>query len=317
MPGGQGQKIAASTQENLEIAGIEDGIVILRDGSYRLVFEVTAINFGLKSEREQNSIIFQFQGFLNSLHFPIQVLVQSRKLDLTPYLTKLKKRADGQTNELLKIQTLDYADFIAELINMANIMKKHFYVVIGWENINLQKLSFVDKILNRGNSVSLLKISEQEFKTRSSELRERGSVIASGLGSIGLHCKQLGTKELIELYYNFYNPGIADKERLGDLENLQASVVSGSNKEFSVEKPHNTSDETPVIDNTNYVREQDKAKRRAEAVEKMQTGGQTQQATPNKPTEAVEGKSDDQTSNKLNIAQSPTPETVNQPTNKS
>jgi len=316
VPGGQGQKIAASTQENLEIAGIEDGIVILRDGSYRLVFEVTAINFGLKSEREQNSIIFQFQGFLNSLHFPIQVLVQSRKLDLTPYLAKLKKRADGQTNELLKIQTLDYADFISELINMANIMKKRFYVVIGWENVELQKLSLVDRLLNRGNSVSLLKISEKEFKTRSNELRERGSVIASGLGSIGLHCKQLGTKELIELYYNFYNPGIADKERLGDLENLQASVVSGSSKEFSVEKPHNTSDETPVIDNTNYVREQDKAKRRAEAVEKMQTGDQAQQTPANQPAETTTNKEADQASDKLNVSQSPPPATNSQPTNK-
>jgi len=316
VPGGQGQKIAASTQENLEIAGIEDGIVILRDGSYRLVFEVTAINFGLKSEREQNSIIFQFQGFLNSLHFPIQVLVQSRKLDLTPYLTKLKKRADGQTNELLKMQTLDYADFISELINMANIMKKRFYVVIGWENVELQKLSLVDRLLNRGNSVSLLKISEKEFKTRSNELRERGSVIASGLGSIGLHCKQLGTKELIELYYNFYNPGIADKERLGDLENLQASVVSGNSKEFSVEKPQNTSDETPVIDNTNYVREQDKAKRRAEAVEKMQAGDQAQQPPANQPAETTTNKEADQASDKLNVSQPPPPAINNQPTNK-
>jgi hypothetical protein len=313
VPGGQGQKIAASTQENLEIAGIEDGIVILRDGSYRLIFEVTAINFGLKSEREQNSIIFQFQGFLNSLHFPIQVLVQSRKLDLTPYLTKLKKRADGQTNELLKIQTLDYADFISELINMANIMKKRFYVVIGWENIDLQKLSFVDRLLNRGNSVSLLKISEKEFKTRSSELRERGSVIASGLGSIGLHCKQLGTRELIELYYNFYNPGIADKERLGDFENLQASVVSGSSKEFSVEKPHNTSDETPVIDNTNYVREQDKAKRRAEAVEKIKSKDQTGETPADqKPdAETEEAKKED---DKLNVSQTPPIPVENQQT---
>lgn len=316
MLGGSGQKIAASTQENLEIAGIEDGIVILRDGSYRLVFEVSAVNFGLKSEREQNSIIFQFQGFLNSLHFPIQILVQSRRLDLTPYMSKLKKRADGQTNELLKMQTLDYADFISELINMANIMKKRFYIVIGWENIELQKLSFVDRLMNRGNSVSLLKISEKEFKTRSSELRERASVIASGLGSIGLHCKQLGTKELIELYYNFYNPGIADKERLGDLENLQASVVSGNSKEFSVEKPHNTSDETPIIDNTNYVREQDKAKRRAEAVEKIQGADQAPQAPTTKTTNKAGDKETTPGDDKLNVAQTPPPAANNQPTNK-
>ena len=313
MLGGQNQKIAASTQENLEIAGIEDGIVILRDGSYRMVFEVTAINFGLKSEREQNSIIFQFQGFLNSLHFPIQILIQSRKLDLTPYLTKLKKRAESQTNELLKIQTLDYADFIAELINMANIMKKRFYLIIGWENIELQKLSFVDKILNRGNSVSLLKISEQEFKIRSSELRERANVVASGLGSIGLHCKQLPTKELIELYYNFYNPGIADKERLGDLENIQASVVSSGNQEFSVEKPTNTSKETPIIDNTNYVREMDKAKKRAEAVEKAENVQENQ--PPAQTQNQVEVPANSQ-SKKLPVSNNPTVATKDQLTQK-
>jgi len=262
-------KLAASTQENLEIAGVEDGVVILKDGSYRMILDVTAVNFGLKSEREQNSIIFQFQGFLNSLHFPIEILVQSRKLDLTPYLTKLRKRATEQTTDLLKAQTLDYIDFISELINMANIMKKRFYVIIGWENIELQNVSFVDKLLNRGNSISLLKISEKDFKTHGNELRERAGVIASGLGSIGLHCKQLTTEELIELFYNFYNPGIADKERLGDLETLQANIVSRKEVEgdFNVEKPHNTTDETPVIDNTQFVREQDKIKKQAEAVE--------------------------------------------------
>lgn len=284
----QQAKFAASTQENLDIAGVEDGIVILKSGSYRIILEVTAINFGLKSEREQNSIIFQFQGFLNSLHFPIEIVVQSRKLDLTPYLARLRQKAGEQTSELLKVQTLDYADFISELINMANIMKKRFYIVIGWENIELQNLSLVDKLLHRGNSISLLKISESEFKTRGDDLRGKASVIASGLGGIGLHCKQLATKELIELFYNFYNPGIADKERLSDLENLQADVVSreSSSGEFDIEKPHDTAGETPVIDNTEYVKEQDKAKKRAEAVTKATVAAAEQAPKPatEKPT---------------------------------
>ncbi|MEI8061258.1 MAG: hypothetical protein WCG99_03110 [Candidatus Berkelbacteria bacterium] len=255
-----------------------------------MILDVTAVNFGLKSEREQNSIIFQFQGFLNSLHFPIEILVQSRKLDLTPYLTKLRKRATEQTTDLLKAQTLDYIDFISELINMANIMKKRFYVIIGWENIELQNVSFVDKLLNRGNSISLLKISEKDFKTHGNELRERAGVIASGLGSIGLHCKQLTTEELIELFYNFYNPGIADKERLGDLETLQANIVSRKEVEgdFNVEKPHNTTDETPVIDNTQYVKEQDKIKKQAVAVEKAESSPAPTPATTPVPATATD-----------------------------
>ncbi len=205
---------------------------------------------------------------------------------MTPYLARLRKKAGEQTSELLKIQTLDYVDFVSELINMANIMKKRFYVVIGWENIQLQNLSLIDKFLNRGNSISLLKISETEFKTRSDDLREKASVIASRLGSIGLHCKQLATKELIEIFYNFYNPGIADKERLSDLENLQANVVSRENRggEFDIEKPHNTTDETPVIDNTESVREQDKAKKRAEAAAKATAAAQPQPAPKPKET---------------------------------
>jgi hypothetical protein len=254
-----------------------------------MVLDVTAVNFGLKSEREQNSMIFQFQGFLNSLHFPIQILIQSRKLDLTPYLAKLRKRANEQTTDLLKAQTLDYVDFISELINMANIMKKRFYVVIGWENLELQNISFVDKLLNRGNSVSLLKISEKDFRTHGNELRERAGVIASGLGSIGLHCKQLTTSELIELFYNFYNPGIADKERLGDLETLQANIVSGKEveKDFDIEKPINTGDETPVIDNTEVVREQDRIKKRDQALQAAEEAKSAPVAAPAaKPTEA-------------------------------
>lgn len=240
------------------------------------------MNFGLKSEREQNSIIFQFQGFLNSLHFPIEILVQSRKLDLTPYLTKLKKRASEQSEELLKNQTLDYIDFISELINMANIMKKRFYIVIGWQNLELQKLSLVDRLLNKGNSVSLLKITEKEFNTHGEELRQKAGTIAAGLGGIGLHCKQLSTADLIGLFYSFYNPGVADKERLTDLENLQANIVTGSTqeKEFSVEKPHNTTDETPIIDNSNVVKEQGRLKIEEEAAQKALQGQKPQQSVP-------------------------------------
>ncbi|MCX6812393.1 MAG: hypothetical protein NTW79_02115 [Candidatus Berkelbacteria bacterium] len=274
-------KLAASTQETLEVAGVENNIVILKDGSYRLILEVTAINFGLKSEREQNSIIFQFQGFLNSLHFPIEIVIQSRKLDLTPYMTKLRGHADEQTNELLKIQTLDYIDFVSELINMANIMRKKFFVIIGWQNIELRKLGLVDKLLNRGNSVSLLKISQSEFKSHSDELREHANVIASGLGSIGLHCKQLTTKELIELFYNFYNPGVADKEQLSDLENLSAKIVKGKTGEVDVSLPVDTTEPTNVVDNSEFVKEQDKAKKQAEAIE-------NRKQTANMPTKSAE-----------------------------
>ena len=117
---------AASTQQNIKIAGIKDGIVFLDDGGYRFIMSCSTINFALKSEQEQNSLVFQYQSFLNSLHFPIQIVMQSKKLDLTPYLKKVSDLKDKQTNELIKMQATDYIDFVGNLINVANIMKKNF-----------------------------------------------------------------------------------------------------------------------------------------------------------------------------------------------
>ena len=249
---------------------------------------------------------------MNSLHFPIEILVQSRKLDLTPYLTKLKKRASEQPEEILRNQTLDYIDFISELINMANIMKKRFYVVIGWQNLELQKLSLVDRLFNKGNSVSLLKITEKEFDTHSDELRQKASTIAAGLGGIGLHCKQLSTADLIGLFYGFYNPGVADKERLTDLENLQANIVTGSTQEkkFDVEKPANTTDETPVIDNTSVVKEQGRLKKEEEAAEKALQIQPSSEQTSQKTTEQSETKDSAPEDSKNPLQQGPATATV-------
>ena len=289
MAGSDG-RLAASTQENLDIAGIQDGIVILKDGSFRLILEVEAINFGLKSEREQNTIIFQFQGFLNSLHFPIEIVVQSRQLDLTPYLIKLRHRADEQKVDLLKVQTLDYIDFVSELINMANIMKKRFYVTIGWENLELKNVGFFDKLLNRGgNATSLLKISKAQFDAHTAELREKASTVASGLGGIGLHCQQLTTQELIELFYNFYNPGVADKQRLSDVESIQSNIISGNaNQNYPRPTVAGSEQKEDVIDNTAVVQENEKQKKRQVAIEKMQSvQSVATSAQTAKPTEAA------------------------------
>jgi type IV secretory pathway VirB4 component len=122
--------MVSSTQQSVPIAGVKDGIIVLKNGGYRMILEISAINFSLKSEQEQNSLVFQYQSFLNSLHFPIQIVIKSKLLDLSPYLNKVKQASDKSLNELIKTQIEDYIDFVGKLVSVANIMKKSFYIII-------------------------------------------------------------------------------------------------------------------------------------------------------------------------------------------
>lgn len=242
---------ATSTQENIAIAGIKDGIAILKNGEYRLILSVGAVNFDLKSEQEQNALVFQYQSFLNSLHFPIEICIQSKKLDLSPYISKVKGLAQKQNNELLRIQTEDYAEFVAQLINMANIMKKTFFVVIGYVPINVGQGGIFGKLFKKTDTSSV-KVSEDSFLEHSKELRQRAETIASGLASMGLHCKQLTTQEVIELFYNVYNPEVAGKERLVSTGDVSSSYVASESEKAPGGKS-DAREEEKVIDNTSMV----------------------------------------------------------------
>lgn len=248
---------SSSTQQDIEIAGIKDGVVILRSGSYRLVMSVSTVNFALKSEEEQNSLVFQYQSFLNSLHFPIEINMQSKRLDLTPYLKKIKELTDKQQNDLLRVQMQDYIDFVSKLINVANIMKKTFFVTIPFEPINLKNATFIDRIFGQKNS-SGLKISEAEFKHCRDELVQRGNVVASGLGSLGLRCVQLTTEEVVELFYKIYNPEISGKERVEDTGALTSSFITQKTAEKGSEETKTGQSDNSVIDNTALVEESQK-----------------------------------------------------------
>jgi len=273
-------KPVSSTQENVPIAGIKDGIVILSNGQYRMVLEISAVNFSLKSEEEQNSLVMQYQSFLNSIHFPIEIVIRSKRLDLAPYINKIKQLNEKQTNELLKIQTTDYIDFVGQLINLANIMKKTFYVVLGYQPLTVGQGTVLDKLFNRNKNVmTSLKISDEEFNHNSKELRTRGQDVAQGLGSMGLHCKQLNTEEVIELFYGIYNPEIAGKERLTEAENISSAYVTSAkpkNQEESEptlapQTQAQADEETPTIDNRDLVVEQEKKKAQEKNFENQST----------------------------------------------
>lgn len=271
-----------ATQQNIDIAGIRDGIIILRDGGYRLILQTSAVNFSLKSEEEQNSIIFQYQSFLNSLHFPIEIVMQSKKLDLTPYLKKIKDKMQKQNNELLRVQMQDYMEFVSKLINIANIMKKSFYVVVPYEPINLKNATLIDKLF-RNKPTGPVRISESEFESHKDELMQRANVVASGLGGIGLHCTQLSTEQIIEVFYKIYNPEVAGKERVEEANLLTSQVVSMKQNEEQIQSQQQvplsqTQGNEQVIDNSAVVMQAQKSKVQQEKMKEMKEAGFTGKA---------------------------------------
>lgn len=277
----------ASTQQFVEIAGIKDGIVITKSGSYRLILSATPVNFALKSEEEQNSIIFQYQSFLNSLHFPIQIIMRSQRLDLSPYLKRINDIKDKQNNELLKLQTEDYIDFVKELIKVANIMKKNFFVVVTYDPISLKGPSVIDKILGRGGAPeSGIRVSETEYTHHKQELLERANTAANGLGGIGIHCIQLTTEEIIELFYKIYNPEVADKERVVDYEALTSNYITETTGHDSAEAAKRAEEEA-VIDNSAVVEDKNKQEIQERESEADKQSREQISATPAKnPTPA-------------------------------
>ncbi len=194
-----------STQKYISVAEIKENTMVMKDGSLRAVVAVSSTNFSLKSEDEQNALVAAYQGLLNSLDFPIQILIHSRILDIDGYLGKLKGLASGQTNELLRIQMNEYIEYIAKLVEFANIMSKNFYVVVPFSAEASIKPSLGGRLKRLLNPVAQIASSAQDFQFAKVKLDERVNHIMAELGSIGLRSLTLTTEELIELLYQSYN----------------------------------------------------------------------------------------------------------------
>ncbi|MFA6423089.1 MAG: hypothetical protein WCW17_01405 [Patescibacteria group bacterium] len=227
----------SSTQQHLDIAEIRDELVILKTGDFRAVLLVSSVNFALKSEREQNALIFSYQGFLNSLEFPIQIIVRSKKLDLTPYINQLKKKLEAEENELMSIQIADYIEYVQRLINIANIMDKQFFVVVPYSPPVLNKPGgglFSGLFGNK--SQQTINIDEKQLLQYKSLITERTGVIVSGLASLGLRAAMLSTQELVELFYEIYNPEESSEEKLADVNVLESALISTKEGENATTK---------------------------------------------------------------------------------
>jgi len=197
----------ASTQQFLEIDQLREGVVLLRNKAMRGVLMVSSLNFALKSEEEQNAIIYQFQNFLNSLDFSLEVVVQSRRLNITGYLDRLKELEERQENELLKMQTAEYQKFIRDLIAGGGIMSKSFFAVVPFTLIEVPGMKAITGLV-RKQSVATL--TEEQFQRCKSQLWQRMEFVALGLRRCGLQCVPLDTSELVELFWSLYHPEEAE-----------------------------------------------------------------------------------------------------------
>jgi type IV secretory pathway VirB4 component len=196
----------SSMQEYLNIAEIKDNVVVLKDGSLHMVLAVSSINFDLKSDTEQEAIVFGYQRFLNALDFPIQVLVTTRKFDIKPYIQMLERRKETERNVLLRNQIEDYVTFVGELVKISNIMSKLFYIIIPFYMIESEKEGFFKRVKSTLQPRKVVFQKREEFETYKSQLLQRVDAVREALSGTGIRLISLETQELIELYYNYYNP---------------------------------------------------------------------------------------------------------------
>lgn len=198
-----------STQTYLRISEIRENTVILKNGGLRSVLRVSSINFNLKSEEEQNAIIYSYQGFLNTLDDPIQIIIRSKKLDIDKYLDDIRQKGNKQTNALLQKQTFEYADYIQKLVEYADIMSKEFYVVVPLDPYRSKNQSLLEKFfgfINAKDSFAQIKQRREEFDKQKKKLAQKVNSVKIGLENCNLQVEELTTKELIQLFYEINNP---------------------------------------------------------------------------------------------------------------
>jgi hypothetical protein len=199
---------AKATQEFVPIQEVRDGVIVLKDGGLRAIVLASSTNLSLKSDDEQKATIIQFQSFLNTLDFSVQISIQSRRLDIRPYLLLLEERMKVQTEPLLKLQTKEYIEFIRNFTESVSIMTKNFFVVVPYTQTTFKSSEgILSKLFGRKSKEELEIQKQEDFEEKRSQLEERVSVIEQGLGRCGIKSIQLGTEEIVEVFYKIFNPG--------------------------------------------------------------------------------------------------------------
>lgn len=206
---------AQATQDFVPIKEVRDGVIVLKNGSLRMLLMASSINLALKSQNEQEAIIGQFQNFLNSLEFTVQFFVESRDLDIRPYIALLEDRYAAELDDLMKIQIREYITFIKDFTERSNIMSKNFFIVVPYDPAIVAPGSGVGGILSAllpskdGSNSNIT--SDTQFEEYRTQLEQRVAVIEQGLVRTGVRIAPLGTEEVIELFYKLFNPGELEK----------------------------------------------------------------------------------------------------------
>lgn len=222
-----------STQNTLQIAEIRDGIVIMNDGSFRCVIMTKSINFDLMSPQERDGVEYGYQGFLNSLYFDIQIFIRSQKVDIAPYIQRLDKIRSEHDNMLLALLMEDYIGYIGNIAQHTNLMDKKFYVVIPFnpapeiKQLGKESKNFFEGLVGLFSKTEQhVVINEADLEKAKDELRNRVQAVLAGLQQCGIQGLPLDTQELIELYYDTYNPDTATRQQLKNFDDLTAPVIS-------------------------------------------------------------------------------------------
>ncbi len=215
------QNSGLSSQKYIDVEEIKNDIVVLKNKSLRSVLLASSINFDLKSSEEQEAIIAGYQNFLNSLDFPIQVMISSKKLDIDPYLSLLNDQKKKQTEELMRLQISEYSNFVKSLTEVSQIMSKRFYVVVPFYPIESQEGGFFSKIMDTFNPKQKITENIEMFETYKNQLWQRVDQISAGLNSLGIKTTTLKTEELVELLYSSYNPSVYSTSVIKDLDSVE------------------------------------------------------------------------------------------------
>lgn len=211
----------ASTQRYVDVEEIREGLLVLKNGSLRAILLVSSLNFDLKSSQEQDGIIGQYQNFLNALDFPVQIVINSKRFDVEPYLARLEEEEHQQTNELLRFQIDEYKYFIKKLAEVSNIMSKYFYIVVPFSPAEDKKNNLLDRLTGIFSPEKTTSLHGELFESYRSQLYQRVEQVSVALSSTGVHATPLNTEEIIELLYDSYNPSLFVNSNIANVSSLE------------------------------------------------------------------------------------------------
>jgi len=212
-----------STQKYVDVEEVRDGILVLRNGSIRVILFASSVNFDLKSSDEQDAIIMQYQNFLNSLDFPLQIIVHSRRFRIDPYLGKLRQQEKTQENDLLRFQISEYGHFVKSLTEISNIMSKSFYVVVPFAPSETESTGFFGKLGGVFQPARTSLAYGKAFETYKNQLFQRAEQVSAALSGTGVRTTMLNTEEIVELLYNTYNPSVFTSTVMKNVDDIELS----------------------------------------------------------------------------------------------